>query len=155
MVFWKGNKFAEKHWLYWTRFYRIWDSIKARCTNKKHIHYKRYWWNGIKCEFANFEAFKDCMYENYVLHIANHWEKNTSIDRINASEWYNQSNCRRSTRIEQNSHKESNILYEYNWEKVTLNEIARREWKNIYTYKSRKKAGRNIKEIIQWFRLKQ
>jgi len=105
---------VKKHWMKWTRFYRIWRGMKTRCYNKNSDAYKYYWKRGIKIYskwINSFELFRDDMYIDYVLHyMANNWD--TSIDRINVNWNYSKENCRWTTMKEQNNNKQ--IHYENN-----------------------------------------
>jgi hypothetical protein len=41
------------------------------------------------------------MYESYLNHVEQYWEKETTIDRIDVNYHYCKENCKRSTRKEQ------------------------------------------------------
>lgn len=137
------------HWLFWTRFYRIWDSIKKRCENPKHVHYHRYWGAGIKCDFVDFIDFRDSMYDSYLEHVGTHWEDQTTIDRIDNSKWYSKANCRWCDWITQNNNKPNNVKYTYKGETKGRNEFARQYWINVHTMKSRIRSGKTITEAIE------
>lgn len=72
-----------------TKLYRLWDSMKRRCTD---IHSKDYKWYGGKgvsvcSEWLNFSVFQDWAYANGYVH-------GLSIDRIDSSKGYCPDNCR-------------------------------------------------------------
>lgn len=97
-----------KHWMSWwnkwiypSRFYDIYNWIKVRCNNKKSQNYKYYWWRWILYLRNNFNHFKEDMYESYLNHVEQYWEKETTIDRIDVNYHYCKENCKRSTRKEQ------------------------------------------------------
>ena len=93
------------HNMAYTRFWRLWASMKARCntTNKKSNHYKTYSSKGISyCkEWESFENFKKDMFKSYTEHVKIYGERNTSLDRIDNNNNYCKSNCRWATLKEQ------------------------------------------------------
>lgn len=103
-----------KHGMCNTRFYSIYCDIKKRCNNKKTSSYKNYGGRGIKLcrHWHKFENFRDDMYEDYLKHVNEFGEKDTSIDRVNNDGNYYKSNCRWATRIIQNNNKrKSNFIH--------------------------------------------
>ncbi len=85
--------------------YRIWSSMKSRCTNKNTAAYRYYGDRGIKvCErwMNSFEDFLNDM--------GRRLSKNHSIDRINNDGNYEPNNCRWATSVEQNRNKRKTIL---------------------------------------------
>lgn len=88
-----------------TRFYRIYTAAKSRCTNPNFASYENYGGRGIEFKFADFYEFRDALYADYLKHVAEHGEANTSIDRIDNSGHYEAGNCKWSTRIEQNNNR--------------------------------------------------
>jgi hypothetical protein len=121
------NGLRYKHGLTETRFYKIWSGIKTRCLNKNEANYKRYGEKGIKiCDrWLKFENFRDDMYEAYLKHVKEFGEKNTSIDRIDNDGNYELSNCKWSTRKEQNNNKRNNRLIKYKDKILNLAQWAR------------------------------
>ena len=96
---WMNKKILDKR--YW---------IQRRCYNKNLPNYKYRWWRGIKCEREYFNDFKRDMYESYLEHVKEFWEKQTTLDRIDNDLNYCKENCRRATRIEQRHNQTHKIL---------------------------------------------
>lgn len=88
-----------------TRLYNVWCGIKSRCLNENIPNYCRYGGRGITVcdEWLNsFESFRDWA-------LNSGYEDTLSIDRIDNNAGYEPSNCKWSTRAEQNRNQRSNI----------------------------------------------
>lgn len=87
--------------------------MKNRCNCISHIHYKYYWWLWIWIDLKRFEFnwFYNDMYYSYLDHAEKHWEKDTTIDRIDNSKRYSKDNCKRSTRKEQANNRSQQIVF--------------------------------------------
>lgn len=115
-----------KHGMYYTRFYRIWKGLQTRVNNPNTKGYKFYGGRGIKCEWKSFEKFKKDMYKDYVQHVKDFGEKNTTLDRINNNGNYSNKNCKWATLKEQYKNRPQTKKYKGK----TL-----REWSEIKGFK--------------------
>lgn len=115
--------FGIKHNLRNTKLYNNWDNIKKRCYAKTDYHYKWYGKRGITIcdEWKNdFKAFYDWA-------MANGYEEDLTIDRIDVNGNYEPNNCRWISIQKQQQNKRSNHYITY---KNQTKCIA--EWAKIY-----------------------
>jgi hypothetical protein len=127
---WK-NKGIKRHYMKKSHFYRKRVSMKIRCNYPKTHWFKNYGGRGIKCEWDTFEEFKRDMYESYLEFIKDHWEKETTLDRIDVNWNYNKDNCRWETMLEQQSNKRNNHRVIYKWKEYpTIKWLCELMWKN-------------------------
>ena len=116
--------------------YRIWTSLKQRCTNPKSMGYPDYGGRGIAvCErwMESFEAFyQDMGPRPSDLH---------SIDRKDVNGNYEPGNCRWATNEEQHSNRRNNVFIEYDGRRQTVAQWARESGLHPSTVRHRLKAG--------------
>jgi len=111
----------SRHSMARTRMYNVWGGMIARCGNPNSKDYRNYGGRGIKV----CDDWKDfCKFHEWA--IANGYEDNLSIDRINVNGNYEPNNCRWIPLREQNANKRNNVLVEYKGETHCL-----REWSKI------------------------
>lgn len=116
-----------------TRLYRIWEHIKGRCQNPNNDMYKYYGGRGIKVceEWQEFIPFRDWA-------LANDYQEELTIDRIDFNGNYEPSNCRWATRKEQANNRSTNCFLEYNGETKTF-----QQWSEITGISARSISQRN------------
>ena len=124
----KGN---PKHGLCHTKFYQKYLHAKARCENKNCERYNCYWWRWIKVERKTFEEFKDDMYDSYLEHCKQYWEKDTTLDRIDVNWNYCKENCRWATRYEQMNNTQKSKRVMYMWiEYSSVSDLCHKIWRD-------------------------
>ena len=88
--FWNGDFSKGK-----AKFYKMWQSLKARCDNENLKAYVNYGGRGITYDerWKDFEAFKKDMYFDYLRAIRIKKIKNVSIERKDVNGNYCKENC--------------------------------------------------------------
>jgi len=115
-----GNR-KRKHGARNTRLYSIWLSIRNRCNRVRNDNYKWYGARGIQvCDTWNkdFIAFREWA-------LANGYNDNLTIDRINSNMGYYPENCRWSDMTTQNNNRRDNVLIKIGDEVDTLSNWAK------------------------------
>ena len=108
----------KKHGLCDTRLYSIHQSMKTRCNYPAANRYHIYGGRGIKiCDEweKEFKSFYDWA-------LANGYNKNLTLDRINVNGNYEPSNCRWATAKEQGNNTRFNHLLTYKGETHNISE---------------------------------
>lgn len=98
-----------------TRLYRIWSSMKDRCSNPNSRAYKWYGAKGVSVcrEWIDFETFRAWAE-------ANGYADNLTIDRIDSNGNYCPDNCRWITNTDQQSNRSNNRHLTYGGETRTI-----------------------------------
>ena len=107
------------HGMHGTPAYISWNAMLGRCFNKNNPAYERYGGRGITVcgSWAkSFEHFHDDMGDRL---------EGMSIDRIDNNGDYELSNCKWSTREEQQNNMSTNILLSYSGKTLTLSQWSR------------------------------
>ena len=143
----KETRASRVHGLVGTRIYKTWQNMKSRCNNPNASKYYLYGGKGIKvCKEweHDVKAFYDWA-------IVNGYRDDLTIDRIDPNKDYEPSNCRWATYKEQNSHLSGNagkvfteVLIEYNGERMNLTEWANKLGMNPKTLHARYERGWSI-----------
>lgn len=116
-----------------TRLYQIWFTMRRRCNKASNSDYHRYGARGIKvCEEwdKSFQAFYDWS-------MANGYQDNLTIDRIDNDSNYSPNNCRWANTVAQNNNTRRNHYVTYGGETLTIREWARKQGINHNTLHSR------------------
>lgn len=125
------SKLNKTHGMSKTRIYGIWAGMKGRCYNQNNSEYSIYGGRGITIcpEWKDdFQAFYDWA-------MANGYQDDLTIDRIDVNGNYDPSNCRWATNKEQSLNKRETIYFElFGVEKplFTWCEYAKANYRNVY-----------------------
>lgn len=124
-LFKEAHRFGNPvHNLYHTRIYSIWKSMKERCYSKKHVGYEKYGGRGIT--ICDEWLGKNGIVNFYNWSIANGYQDDLSIDRIDNNKGYSPDNCRWVDAFVQQNNRSISKFYEYNGEKLTLSQLSRK-----------------------------
>lgn len=110
------------HGMRYTRDYRIWNGILARCTNVKDKSYHKYGGRGISIYEPWKTSFED--FYSYIRDLPNYTLEDRSIDRTDNNGNYEPGNLQWATRIEQGRNTRFNRLITYQEETKCLTEWA-------------------------------
>lgn len=128
-----------------TKLYKIWNSIKGRCSGKSdELHNRNYYQRGITV----CDEWKEDFLSFYHWSIENGYRDGLTIDRIDNNGNYEPGNCQWITHKQNNNKRGNNVWIEYN------NEIhTKTEWADLYnisvdTLDSRLKRGWNFDKAL-------
>ena len=126
-----------------TRLYHIWAGMLKRCENQNASNYSAYGARGVSvCDgWHTYTTFRDWA-------MANGYNDDLSIDRIDVDGNYEPQNCRWANVIEQANNRRSSRIFEIRGVRHTL-----AEWARLYDvdYKSLHKrimGGESIQDIL-------
>lgn len=124
--------------------YGCWTSMKARCYDKNHMHYRNYGGRGIVvCErwinsFANFLA-----------DMGDRPSDKHSIDRFpDKNGNYEPGNCRWATAREQGSNMRTNVIIDFRGKSLTIIEWSRSLGIGYTTIRERIRRGWSIEKVF-------
>lgn len=123
--------------------YVVWSGIKTRCNNKNDHNYLKYGARGIcMCE----------RWQNSFLHFLQDMgtrpSRDHSIERIDNAGHYEPGNCRWATREEQANNRRSSRFLEFNGERLTIAQWARRSGIEVHALHMRLRKGWSIERAL-------
>lgn len=125
------------------RLYRIWRGMRGRCQNPNRPKYSIYGARGISVcnewqSFANFHKWA----------VANGYQDDLTIDRIDNDGNYCPENCRWATALEQNHNRSCTLKVLFSGETRTVSEVASITGVDYYLLRSRLKRGMDIEAAV-------
>lgn len=130
---------VTKHGQSYTRLYTIWRGMKQRCGRKPRYE------NVFVCdEWQEFKPF-------YEWALANGYQDNLSIDRINNKGNYEPNNCRWATVLQQQNNTSLNWNMTYMGETKTASEWARELGINPCCFYYWRRKGSSDEDILRHF----
>ena len=126
-----------KHGLSKHPLYKTWNNVTQRVG--KHKSYKNIEVCNDWLTFINF----------YNWSVKNGWEKGLTIDRINNYGDYQPENCRWVTMKVQSRNQSRNRYFEYNNEKILLQDLCDKYNINRNTFNKRIRLGWSVEKIIE------
>lgn len=141
----ESGGYNKTHGLSKTRLYRIYEGMKARCTNPHRNCFENYGGRGIDvCEEwkSDFKAFADWA-------MSNGYSDTLSLERKNVDKGYSPDNCCWIPLNEQSNNKQKTVFITYNDEKKPMSVWAKQLGVSYWTLRYRKDNGWSDTEIIE------
>ncbi len=127
------------------RIYRIWKLLRRRCYGVNNPKYKNYGARGIVVcpewmdDFLSFQSWA----------LANGYQNDLSIDRIDVNGPYSPENCRWANNLIQCNNKTDNVFLELHGERHTVSDWARITGIYVSTIWGRLNRGWTIEEALE------
>ena len=130
-----------------TKLYSIWSAMRARCLRVTARGYRWYGAKGITIcpAWDDFKQFASDMGEPP--------EIDSTLDRIDTLGNYCPENCRWLSLADQQRNKSSNVVFDYNGEKLSLKQLARITGIKETTLSGRLYTGMTVDEAVSGNRL--
>jgi hypothetical protein len=124
------------------QLYKVWSTMKERCSNPNSISYPRYGAKGIKvCE-------RWFSFDNFFEDFGHLYQEGLCIDRIDNKKGYCPENCRWVTNRENCNNTSVNVFVEYEGKTDTLSNICREHCLNYKrVHQNMKRTGSFDKAI--------
>lgn len=137
------SKQSTKHGMSDKRIYSIWRNMKQRCSNPNATKYEIYGGKGIEVcnEWLDFMNF-------YNWAMANGYNDNLSIDRIDGNKGYTPENCRWVTYKVQGNNTEQNHILTYKGKTQNVTQWAEELGIDSNTLNTRISRGWNIEKAL-------
>lgn len=131
---------GKKHF----RLYQTWINMKQRCYNINNTHYNDYGARGITI----CDGWKNDFMLFYTWAMENGYRDDLTIDRIDVNGNYEPKNCRWVTMKEQANNKRCSHYLEYDGERLTISEWAKKLNVPAYLLRGRLKLGWSIDRTL-------
>jgi hypothetical protein len=138
------SRIKRVHGLNNHRLFRIYHHMKQRCQNERNTHYFNYGGRGISvcAEWASsFRAF-------YNWSMANGYQPELTLDRINVNGNYEPENCRWATREIQANNTTTNIFITHSDETLTLKQWSKKLNLDYNLVKARHRRGWSVSRMF-------
>lgn len=120
--------------------YTVWCGIKQRCEDVNCRLYPRWGGRGIKVLWSSYEDFKRDMETTY--------QPGLQIERIDNNGQYCKENCKWATPTEQANNRRSNVVLEFNGQKMAATLWARKLGIEPAMLRARLKNGWSIQKAL-------
>ena len=138
-------KALTKHGKRHTKIYSAWCRMKRRCSDKNIESFKYYGGRGISV----CEKWKNSFSEFYDWAMANGYDDNLEIDRIDNDGNYSPENCKFSTRKEQVRNRSNTLYIIYNGKSITFIELCEKFNINYKIAHGKYRKGKSLEEIFK------
>lgn len=127
-----------------TRLYRIWHLMRDRCQSPNNPNYKDYGKRGITVseEWKSYETFRDWA-------LANGYQSDLTIERINNDLGYSATNCAWVTRKAQTQNRRVTVRLPYKGQVLPLYEVAKLTGRKPDFFYWRLRSGKTPEEAMQ------
>ena len=130
-------------------FYRVFNRIRCRITDKSDKSYFRYGGIGLTFEWEGYLDFKRDMYRSYLAHCKKYGKENTTIERIDNTKGYSKKNCRWATWAEQARNKSTSRFITAKGKTMNIADWARKLGVHRQTLRYRLEQGWSEEDVVR------